>query len=176
MGQLRAFDLKLQGSLGTQTKTTLPIVRLENNFCYVRDGKASLDTEAAIQDCIENLVLTSAAQSQVDQHRRDQFKILLPNDLRSLASDPKDGSKLIFDDNLEKRIQERTAQYKLKASLRQGETLKSYAHSTFGGYDSQKYSKNSRASRKIKSPLKGRYSSKRRGYIQTKEVCFGNQY
>ena len=33
-------------------------------------------------------MLTSAAQSQIDQYRRDQFKVLLPDELRSLASDP----------------------------------------------------------------------------------------
>ena len=70
---------------------------------------------------------------------RDQFKVLLPNELRSLASDPKDVSKLLFGDNLEKRIQELTTQAKLKASLRQGEISKSYVLSKFGGYDSQKY-------------------------------------
>ena len=49
IGQFRAFDLKLQGAQGTQVKATLPIVRLANNLLSVRDGKVSLDTEAAKQ-------------------------------------------------------------------------------------------------------------------------------
>ena len=49
IGQFRAFDLKLQGAQGAQVKVTLPIVRLANNLLSVRDGKVSLDTEAAIQ-------------------------------------------------------------------------------------------------------------------------------
>ena len=130
MGHFKASDLKLQGAQGTQIKATLPIVRLANNLLSARDGKASNDTEAAIQDCLEHLVLT--AQSQIDQYKRDQFKVLLPNDLRSLASDPKDGSKLLFGDKLEKIIQELSAQSKLKASLRQGETSKSHAHFKVG--------------------------------------------
>ena len=51
-------------------------------------------------------MLTSAAQSQIDPYRRDQFKVVLTNESRSLASDPKDGSKLLFGDNLGRRIQE----------------------------------------------------------------------
>ena len=88
---------------------------------------------------MEYLLLTSAAQSQIDQYRRDQFKVLLPNEFRPSASDPQDVSKLLFGDNLEKRVQKLTAQSKFKASLRQGEISKSYARSKFGGYDSQKY-------------------------------------
>ena len=48
MTQFRASDS--QGTQGTQIKATLPIVRLANNLLSVRDGKASCDTEAAIQD------------------------------------------------------------------------------------------------------------------------------
>ena len=88
MGQFRAPDLKLQGAQGTQIKATLPIVHLVNNFLSAIYRKLSLDTEAAIQDYMEQLVLISAAQSQIDQYRRDQFKVLLPNELESLASYP----------------------------------------------------------------------------------------
>ena len=54
MGQFRASDLKLLRAQGTQIKATLPIVWLANNLLSARDGKVSLDTEAAIQDCMEH--------------------------------------------------------------------------------------------------------------------------
>ena len=47
-------------------------------------------------------MLTSAAQSQIDQYRREQFKVLLPNELRSSALVPEDESKLLFGDNLKR--------------------------------------------------------------------------
>ena len=74
-----------------------------------------MDTEKALQDCMDSLMLQAAAQSQLDNFRRDQFKAILPNDLRSLAADPNDGSKLLFGDNLDKRIQDIIAQFKLRA-------------------------------------------------------------
>ena len=165
----------MQGAQGTLIKATLPIVQLANNLLSARDRKASLDTEAAVQDCMEHLVLTSAAQSQIDQYRRDQFKVLLPNDLRSLASDPKDVSKLLFGDNLEKRIQELTAQSKLKASLRQGETSKSHTHFKVGGYDSQKYSKNSRSFPKSQKPTQGKLQLQKK-WVHSNYRSIGNQY
>ena len=41
----------------------------------------------------------------------------MPNDLRSLAADPNDGSKLLFGDNLDKRIQDINTKSNIKCSL-----------------------------------------------------------
>ena len=133
----------------------------------------SLDTEAAIQDCMEHLVLTSAAQSQIDQYRRDQFKVLSLNELRSLVSDPKDGSKLLFGDNLGKGIQELTAQSKLKAFLRQVEISKSYVRSMFGGHDSQKYSRS--IFLRSQKPTQGKQQLQKQ-WVQSNQRSRDNQY
>ena len=75
------------------------------------------DTEQALQDCIDSLMLQAAAQSQLDNFCRDQYEAIMPNELRPLACDPKDGSKLLFGDNLDKRIQDINAQSKTQNSL-----------------------------------------------------------
>ena len=119
MPRIRSNDIKLQSAQNTYIKATLPIIRLAHSLVSTRENtvECKIDTEKALQECMDSLVLQAAAQSQLDNFRSDQFKAILPNDLRSLAADPNDGSKLLFGDNLDKRIQDINAQSKIKSSL-----------------------------------------------------------
>ena len=119
MPHIRSNDIKLQSAQNTYIKATLPIIRLAHSLVSARENRVEckIDTEKALQECMDSLMLQAAAQSQLDNFRRDQFKAILPNDLRSLAADPNDGSKLLFGDNLDKRIQDIKSQSKIKSSL-----------------------------------------------------------
>ena len=119
MPHIRSNDIKLQRAQNTYIKATLPIIRLAHSLVSARENpvECKIDTEKALQECMDALMLQAAAQSQLDNFRRDQFKAILPNDLRSLAADPIDGSKILFGDNLDKRIQDINAQSKIKSSL-----------------------------------------------------------
>ena len=112
---IRSNDIKLQSA----RNTTLPIFRLAHSLVSARENpvECKIDTEKALQDCMDSLMLQAAAQSRLNNFRRDQFKAILPNDFRSLAADPNDGSKLLFGDNLDKRIQDINAQSKIKSFL-----------------------------------------------------------
>ena len=119
MPHIRSNDIKLQSAQNTYFKATLPIIRLAHSLVSARENpvECKIDTEKALQECMDSLMLQAAAQLQLDNFRRDQFKAILPNDLRSLAADPNDGSKLLYGDNLDKRIQDINAQSKIKSSL-----------------------------------------------------------
>ena len=119
MPNIRSNDIKLQSAQNNYIKATLLIIRLAHSLVSARENpvECKLDTEKALQECMDSLMLQAAAQSQLDNFRRDQFKAILSNDLRSLAADPNDGSKLLFGDNLDKRIQDINAQSKIKSSL-----------------------------------------------------------
>ena len=119
MPHIRSNDIKLQRAQNTYIKATLPIIRLAHGLVSARENpvECKIDPEKALQECMDALMLQAAAQSQLDNFRRGQFKAILPNDLRSLAADPNDGSKLLFGDNLDKRIQDINAQSKIKSSL-----------------------------------------------------------
>ena len=119
MPHITSNDIKLQSAQNTYIKATSPIILLAHSLVSARENpvECKIDTEKALQECMDALMLQAAAQSQLDNFRRDQLKAILPNDLRSLAADPNDGSKLLFGDNLDKRIQDINAQSKIKSSL-----------------------------------------------------------
>ena len=123
---IRSKEIKLQSAENTYIKATLPIIGLAHSLVSARENpvESKMDTEKAFQDCIDSLMLQTAAQSQLDNFRRDQFEAIL----RSLASDPKDGLKLLFGDNLDKRIQDINAQSRIKNSL----TTNAQGRSSYG--------------------------------------------
>ena len=117
MPHIRSDDIKLQSAQNTYIIATLPIIRLAHSLVSARENpvECKIDTEKALQDCMESLMLQAAGHSQLNNFRRDHghfAKCLL-----SLAADPIGVSKLLFGDNLDKRIQDINAQSKIKSSL-----------------------------------------------------------
>ena len=131
MPHIRSNDIELQSAQNTYIEATLPIIWLAHSLVSARENpvECKIDTEKALQECMDALMLQAAAQLQLDNFRRDQFKAILPNDLHSLAADPNDGSKLLFGDNLDKRIQDINAQSKIKSLATNGLSKSSYRSS-----------------------------------------------
>ena len=177
MPHIRSNDIKLQSAQNTYIKATLPIIRLAHSLVSARENpvECKIDTRKALQECMDSLMPQAAAQS-LDNFRGDQFKAILSNDLRSLAADPNDGSKLLFGDNLDKRIQDINAQSKIKSSLATNGHSKS-------SYRSSGSSENSHHLRKLehhtknfnsfpthqKSPTWGKQAHKRRRIFTKKK-------
>ena len=63
------------------------------------------------------MVLASQANTLMDNYRREQFRQVLPNNLRSLCQAPKTVSEKLFGDDIDKRIQDIQSQSKLKDTL-----------------------------------------------------------
>ena len=81
MPHIRSDNIKLQSAQNTYIKAILPIIRLAHSLVSARENpvECKIDTENALQDCMESLMLQAAAHSQLDDFRRDQFKVILPN-------------------------------------------------------------------------------------------------
>ena len=81
MSHIRSDDIKLQSPQNTYFKATLPIIRLAHSFVSAGENpvECKIDTEKALQVCMESLMLQAAAHSQLNNFRRDQFKAILPN-------------------------------------------------------------------------------------------------
>ena len=81
MPHIRSDDIKLQSAQNIYIKAILPIIRLAHSLVSARENpvECKIDTENALQDCMESSMLQAAAHSQHDNFRRDQFKVILPN-------------------------------------------------------------------------------------------------
>ena len=81
IAHIRSEDIKLQSAQNTYIKATLPIIRLAHSIVSARANpvECKIDTEKALQDCMESLMLKAAAHSQLDNFCRDHFEAILPN-------------------------------------------------------------------------------------------------
>ena len=81
MPHIRYDDIKLQSAQNTYIKATLPIIRFAHSLVSARENpvECKIDTEKALKDCMESLMLEAAAHSQLNSFRRDQFEAILSN-------------------------------------------------------------------------------------------------
>ena len=113
MPHIRSDEIKLQSAQNTYIEATLPIIRLAYSLVFARENpvECKIDTERALQDCMESLMLQAAAHNPI---------IFVEINLRpfcQIFTFFSCGSKLFFGDNLDKRIQDINAQSKIKSSL-----------------------------------------------------------
>ena len=110
---IKSDEIKLQSAQNTYIKATLPIIGLAYSLVSARENpvECKIDTERALQDCMESLMLQAAAHNPI---------IFVEINLRpfcQIFTFFSCGSKLFFGDNLDKRIQDINAQSKIKSSL-----------------------------------------------------------
>ena len=93
---------------------TLPIIRLARSLVSARENpvECKIDKEKALQDCMESLMLQAAGHSQLNN-----FVEINLRPFCQMFTFFSCGSKLLFGDNLDKRIQDINAQSKIKSSL-----------------------------------------------------------
>ena len=105
MPALRSQDAKLQSSQRALTKSNYVIMQsaatLESSH---KKNEVTDDIVGKMLDsCIHAVTLSTWAMQQLDQVRRDAFKLVLPGDLLSLTKLPPVKHSSLFGDDLKER-------------------------------------------------------------------------
>ena len=118
MPHVRSADVKLQKIQDIMSKALVPVLQITEELICLKDNpEHKVDPSKGVNLCVDAMVLASQANTLMDNYRREQFRQVLPNNLRSLCQAPKTVSEKLFGDDIDKRIQDIQSQSKLKDTL-----------------------------------------------------------
>ena len=112
----RSLDLKIQRSQNLANKTTIATLKATNDLLNLKSKKGNKKEliKSAITSQFDSLALLATANAATAQLRRDLMIKNLAVEQRGISKDVPNGAKLLFGDDLNKKLTEMAGANKLK--------------------------------------------------------------